>query len=428
MNPESGCPHKQLADYSLLDPQVMASPWEFYARLHAECPVYKMPDTGIYVVTRYDDIQTVVRDPKTYSNVILAMEALQGDNGRRYQDMLREKGYEHVHVLHRADPPKHARHRKMVDRVFSGQRVRALVPEVEKLAHELVDRFIDRGECELIRDFALPLPGMILGEQLGLDKHEFARFQSWALAMLATSNEIMDEERLRAIADIELDAQQYLAAIFESRRQNPTGDLISDLVHSAIEGEEPFTMHELQNLLHQLITGGYETTTSAIGHGLWLLIRYPEQYAKLRAKPELLKRYVEETLRFESPVQGLMRAVTCDTVLGGVQLKAGDTILVRYGAANQDPAKFPNPRTFDIERGNAAAHVAFGSGIHTCLGQQLARQEIFTGLQVLLERMENFELARELPDPAYVFSLNFRPLKELPIRFTKRQAGVSSAA
>lgn len=416
------CPvhQKPLSEYSLLDEQLLANPWAFYERLHTESPVYRMPETGIYVVTRYDDIIAVIRDTATYSNVILAMEALQGDNGRRYQQMLKEKGWEHVHVLHRTDPPKHATHRKLVDRVFTAERVRALVPQVEALANELVDRFIDRGECELIKDFALPLPGMILGEQLGLDKHDFARFQSWALAMLATSNEMMSEERLREVADIELDAQHYLAKIFESRKREPTGDLISDLVHAAGEGEEPFTMHELQNLLNQLITGGYETTTSAIAHGLWLLIQHPDQYAKLRENPSLLKRFVEETLRIESPVQGIMRTVTRDTTLSGVELKAGDTILLRFGAANQDPAKFPCPREFNIERSNAGSHLAFGAGIHACLGQQLARQEIFTGIKVLLERMENFAVRGELPDPAYVYSLNFRPLKMLPISFTRR--------
>ena len=418
------CPaHQQpLSEFSLLDEHLLANPWAFYERLHTESPVYRMPETGIYVVTRYDDIIAVVRDTATYSNVILAMEALQGDNGRRYQQMLKEKGWEHVHVLHRTDPPKHATHRKLVDRVFTAERVRALVPQVEALAHQLVDQFIDRGECELIKDFALPLPGMILGEQLGLDKNDFARFQSWALAMLSTSNEIMSEERLREVADIELDAQHYLAAIFERRKREPTGDLISDLVHAAGEGEEPFTMHELQNLLNQLITGGYETTTSAIAHGLWLLIQHPEQYAKLRENPALLKRFVEETLRIESPVQGIMRTVTRDTELGGVALKAGDTILLRFGAANQDPAKFPCPREFNIERSNAGSHLAFGAGIHACLGQQLARQEIHTGIKVLLERMEIFTVRGPLPDPAYVYSLNFRPLKVLPIGFTRRVA------
>ena len=416
----SGCPMKGLADYSLLDADLLASPWDFYAKLHAESPVYQMPETGIYVITRYDDILKVIRDPVTYSNVILAMEALQGEGGRRYQEMLREKGWAHVHVLHRADPPTHVAHRKLVDRVFTAQRVRALVPQVDALAHTLIDQFIERGECDLIKDFALPLPGMILGEQLGLDRNEFARFQGWALAMLSTSNEIMDEQRLREVADIELDAQHYLAAIFESRQKNPTGDLISDLVHAAGEGEEPFTMHELQNLLNQLITGGYETTTSAITHGLWLLMTHPDQYAKLRENPSLLRRFVEEVLRIESPVQGIMRSVTKDTELSGTPIPAGSTLILRFGAANQDPEKFPNPRTFDIERTNAGSHLAFGAGIHACLGQQLAKQEIYSGIQALLERLENFELTRVLPDPAYVYSLNFRPLKEFPSRFTRR--------
>ncbi|MGE3773853.1 MAG: cytochrome P450 [Gammaproteobacteria bacterium] len=418
------CPMQRapLSDFSLLDEGVLADPWALYARLQEEAPVYRMPETGIYVVSRYDDVLAVLRDTATYSNVILAMEALQGDNGRRYQQMLAEKGWAHVHVLHRTDPPKHATHRKLVDRVFTAERVRALVPQVEALAHQLVDRFVDRGACELIKDFALPLPGIILGEQLGLDKHEFARFQSWALAMLATSNEIMSEQRLREVADIELDAQHYLARIFEARRQAPTGDLISDLVHAARDDEEPFTMHELQNLLNQLITGGYETTTSAIAHGLWLLIQHPDQYVKLRENPTLLKRFVEETLRLESPVQGLMRTVTRDTTLAGVALAAGDTVLIRFGAANQDPSKFQCPRRFDIERSNAGSHLAFGGGIHACLGQQLARQEIQTGIKVLLERLENFELDGPMPDPAYVYSLNFRPLKALPIRFTARAA------
>jgi cytochrome P450 len=416
----SGCPMKGIADYSLLDANTLAAPWDFYAMLHADQPVYQMPETGIYVITKYDDIVKVMRDPTTFSNVILAMEALQGDNGRRYQDMLREKGWAHVHVLHRTDPPTHAQHRKLVDRVFTAQRVKALVPQVDALAQSLIDQFADKGECDLIRDFALPLPGMILGEQLGLDRNEFARFQSWALAMLATSNEIMSEERLREVADIELDAQHYLAKIFEARKKEPTGDLISDLVHAAREGEEPFTMHELQNLLNQLITGGYETTTSAITHGLWLLMQNPEQYQKLRANPALLKRFVEEVLRIESPVQGIMRTVVKDTELSGTPLPAGSTLILRFGAANQDPDKFPCPRNFDIERSNAGSHLAFGGGIHACLGQQLARQEIFSGIQALLERLENFELTRALPEPAYVYSLNFRPLKEFPIRFTKR--------
>jgi cytochrome P450 len=198
------------------------------------------------------------------------------------------------------------------------------------------------------------------------------------------------------------------------------GPYVSDLVHAARPGEEPFTMHELQNLMHQLITGGYETTTSAITHGMWLLIQFPDQMAKLRADPSLLKNFVEETLRFESPVQGIMRTVTKDTELSGTKLPAGSTLILRFGAANRDPQQFENPEKFDISRANAGRHLAFGFGTHHCIGAPLARQEIFSGIEALLERMDDFELIRDLPDPPYYYSLNFRPLRELPLKFKKK--------
>ncbi len=411
---------KSISEYSLLDEATLDCPFDFYAQLHEEQPVYQMPETGIYVVTKHEDIRAVARDTETYSNVLLAMEELQGDNGRRYQNILKERGWEHVHVLHRTDPPVHSQHRKLVDRVFTPARIKNLVADVEALAHELIDRFADRGECDLIKEFALPLPGMILGEQLGLDKNEFARFQAWALAFLSTGNKIMDDAELLEMAEIELDAQQYLASVLESRRKDPTNDLISDLVHAAREGEEPFTMHELQNLMHQLITGGYETTTSAITHGMWLLIRYPDQRQKLREHPELLKNFVEEVLRFESPVQGIMRRTTKDAELSGTKIPAGSTLILRFGAANRDPNQFKCPGKFDIERENANRHVAFGFGAHHCIGAPLARQEIFTGIGALLERLDDFELARPLPEHPHVYSLNFRPMKEFHLKFKKK--------
>lgn len=411
---------KPLSAYNLLDEHVLACPFEFYSRLLEEAPVYLMPETGMYLVSRHEDVLNICRDTDTFSNILLAMEELQGDNGRRYQEILRQRGWEHVHVLHRTDPPVHSTHRRLVDRVFTPQRIKAMVPQVEALAHELVDHFIDEGECDLLREFALPLPGIILGEQLGLDKNDFARFQAWAIAFLSTGNKVMEDDELLATAEIELDAQRYLAAILEDRRREPKADLISDLVHAAREGEEPFNMHELQNLMHQLITGGYETTTSAITHGVWLLIKNPDQMAKVRSNPELLKNFVEETLRIESPVQGLMRRVTKDVEIGGTRIPAGSTILMRYGAANRDPEQFECPEKFDVERPNARRHLAFGSGIHHCIGAPLARQEILTGVGVLLQRLDNIELSGPLPDPPYVYSLNFRPLKEFRVKFTRR--------
>lgn len=411
---------RSIADYSLLDNRVQSSPFEFYDLLHRECPVYRMPETGFYIVTKYEDAREVLRDTDSYSSVVLGMKELLGPGAELYQQILRERGWEHVHVLHRSDPPAHSHYRKLVDRVFTAKRVRDLTPRIDAVANELIDRFIDRGECEFVSEFSLPMPAIVLAEQLGLDKSEVGRFKTWAETMLATSNRLMSEEELRATADIELEAQHYLAALFEERRQNPTGDLISGLVHAHLKGEEPLSMHELQNIMHQLITGGFETTTSAIAHGLWLLIRHPDQMERLRNDRSLMKNFVEEVLRIESPVQGLMRRTAREVELNGVTISAESVVIVRYGAANRDPEKFVCPHLFDIARENAGAQLAFGSGPHFCVGAMLARQEMASSFSAILDRMDDIALARPLSDPPHLPSLNFMTLRELPIRFRKR--------
>lgn len=418
----SAASHPAIESYSLLDPAIQSDPYAFYDLLRAECPVYRMPETEMYVVTRYEDAREVLRDTETFSSVVLAMSALQQENADLYQEILREKGWEHVHVLHRSDPPEHSRYRKLVDRVFTKRQARDIAPRVVEVANELVDTLLERGECEFVTDFAVPVPGIIMCEQLGLDKSEVHRFQSWADAMLATSNRIMDEEELRATAAIELDAQHHLARVFEERRREPTQDLISGLVHAHREGEEPFSMHELQNLMHQMITGGFETTPSAMSHGLHLLMQHPDQCEALRQDRSLMGGFVDETLRVESPVQGLMRTVTKDTEIAGTKLPEGAIVIVRYGAANRDPKKFSEPEKFDIRRPNASAHLAFGLARHFCVGAPLVRQEMEIAFDLILDRMENIELTRPLPDPKHVSSLNFYCLKELPIRFTERVA------
>jgi cytochrome P450 len=230
----------------------------------------------------------------------------------------------------------------------------------------------------------------------------------------------MSEAELRATAEIELEAQHHLARLFEERRERPTDDLISALLQAHGEGEAPLTMHELQNIMHQLITGGFETTPSAIAHGLWLLLRHPEHIPALRDDHGLIRNFVDEVLRIESPVQGLMRTVRKDTVLAGVAMPAGSVLIVRYGAANRDAEKFACPAHFDIARSNAGAHLAFGSGPHFCVGALLARQEIASSFEALLERLDAIELAAALPEPAHASSLNFLTLRELRIRFRKR--------
>ncbi len=195
---------------------------------------------------------------------------------------------------------------------------------------------------------------------------------------------------------------------------------MSALVHAHGDDEEPLNMHELQNLMHQLITGGFETTQSALNHGLWALIRFPEIANKLHENESLMKPFVEEVLRWESPVQFLMRQATKDVEISGTLIPEGSLVMVGYGPANRDESKFKCPHEFDITREGVGAHLAFGSGAHFCPGALLARQEMMSSFKYIIERMNNIELSRPLPSPVHNFSMFFMPMHDFYIKFDKR--------
>jgi cytochrome P450 len=223
------------------------------------------------------------------------------------------------------------------------------------------------------------------------------------------------EEALQEV-EIELEAQHFLAGEFERRRTDPGPDLISLLVHAHTADEQPFTMHELQDLMHQLVTGGFETTTGALSAGMLLLVRHPDQLALLRARPDLMTNFIEEVLRVDSPVQGLWRTAACPADVAGVHVPEGSNVMVRFGAANHDPRVFDEPDRFDITRPNARNHVAFGFGAHFCVGAALARQEMHTAFTILLERLSSIELAEPLSEPIHDPSYFLRPMRRLPLR------------
>ena len=408
------------ADFSMLDPAVSSEPWNLYEVLHEQCPVYQMPETGAFVVTRYDDLRLVLKDTETFSSDVGLLGG--GQFAGLQQSILKKGGgWPHVSTLQRTDPPVHSRYRKLLDRVFTIARVRELTPHIDGVVDMLIDRFIDQGECEFDHDFAMPMPGIIIAEQLGLDRDKVATFKRWADAMLGSARAaVATEEEVRANAEIELEAQLFLADIFENRRKQPTDDLMSAMVHSHGEDEEPLTMSELQNLMHQLITGGFETTQTAINHGMWTLIRYPELQEKLRQDENLLKPFIDEVLRWESPVQFLARRATKDIELGGTLIDKDSMVLVGYGPANRDKSKFECPHQFDIGRRNSGANLAFGSGNHFCPGTLLAKQEMMSSFRGLLDRLDDIRLKKPLPDPVHRFSLFFMPMHDFCISFTKR--------
>ncbi|MEP1123977.1 MAG: cytochrome P450 [Ilumatobacter sp.] len=418
-------------DHSILDPKVQDDPYDFYREAHATCPVMPVPEVGGVLVTKYDDVRFVLTRPDLFSSSGRgggARKGLQVENSRRYRDIIRERGWGHVETLQRCDPPEHTAYRRLVGKAFLPKQIRAIQPQVDDISRELIDGLMPSdggvGECEFNLDYAMPLPGTVIAEQLGLPRSEIHTFNRWAHAMLALAMKPVTDQELLETAEIELEAQHHLAGVFEQRRAEPTDDLISALVHSHVgEGDdgddaEPLSVAELQNLMHQLITGGFETTTSALNHGMWLLVRRPDVQARLRADPSLVPAFVEESLRYESPVQGLFRTATQDVEVGGVTIPEGALVMVRYAAANRDADVFDHADDFDLDRTGDAKHLAFGVGPHFCVGAALARQELVTGFTHWLERTSNIELARPFDGPVHDPSFILFPMRELPLRFT----------
>jgi cytochrome P450 len=229
---------------------------------------------------------------------------------------------------------------------------------------------------------------------------------------------ISKERELECAADV-VEFQHALKAKIDARRASPTDDLLSDLVNAQVDGERPLDDAELLSIIQQLMVAGNETTTSSLAGGLVQLIRNPDQADKVRANPSLVRNLVEEVLRTESPTAGLWRVVKHDTELGGVPVKGGTMLMLRFAAANRDPAKFEHPDRFDVERKNANAHLAFGRGIHMCVGNMLSRKELAVAFDELLKRLDRIEIADEAA-LTYPPNMLLRGLSALPIRFVAR--------
>ena len=409
-------------DHTMLDPEIQNDPWDFYQDLHEHCPVFPMPEIGAVMVSRYDDVRFVLTNPELFSSSGRgggAKKGIQVDNARRYQQILRERGWGHVETLQRTDPPIHTDYRRLVAKAFLPRRIKEMAPHIDQVTTELIDELIDAGECEFNMDFAMPLPGIIIAEELGLDRSEIHRFNRWAEAMLALAMRPLTEHELLETVEIELEAQHHLADLFEQRRGEPTDDLISALVHAHEDevGAEPLSVAELQNLMHQLVTGGFETTTSALNHGMWLLARRPDVQERVRNDLSLVPAFIEEVLRYESPVQGLTRRATQDVELDGVTIPEGAMVMIRYAAANRDGSVFENADEFDLDRARSPQHLAFGVGPHFCVGAALARQELVSAFTQWLERTSSIALARPFEGPVHHPSFILFPMKELPLRY-----------
>ena len=412
----------------LFDPEVQQCPYPAYRTLRDEAPAYRIPGTEMFVVTRHDDVRRVLTDPESFPSSAgdTPYRATTGniDRAKKVAERFAEKGWVPAPTLAGRDDPNHRQMRAMFNEAFKPSRVKQIDPLVETLAFELIDGFIADGRCDWVRQFAIPLPLFIIGEQMGARREDMWRIKRWTDAFFHRISMMLPEDRELEMVDREIEAQHYFQPIFERLREHPDGSLISVLVNTVIEGwGRPLNDNELHaEMMADTFVGGSETTTNALAAGMKLLIEPKDVWHRLKSDPErYMKTFVEEVVRLESPVQSLMRFCATDTEIGGTTIPAGALVNVRFAAANRDERAFEEPDTLDLDRPRAAAHLGFGAGTHHCLGAPLARRELHWGFTAVVERFEDMWFLEGENDFAYHPHFLLRSLKALNIGFEPKR-------
>ena len=420
-----------LEDINFMDQDLMECPYHAYAKLREDKPVWKDPTTGFFVVTRYQDIRKVLMDPATFPSA-RNKEDEQVDTGRAAKalELFRTKGWVPEPTLALRDNPDHANIRALFDHAFRASRIKTLDPFVRDLAYDLMGKAASLGSFDFLEAFSVPFPLIVIGRQMGVPDEDIWKIKQWTAAFCMRTGlmEKSDSAFLSHVED-EIEAQHYFQKHFDRLRGKPDGSLLSDLVNGEIKGwGRTLNDNELHaEMMADTFVGGSETSTNSLGAGIALLARNPAVWEQLKADPEKhLRTFIEEILRLESPVQSRVRRVAADTELSGVTIPKGAFLDIRFAAANRDEGQFEAPEELRLDRRNAASHMAFGSGVHHCLGAPLARRELYWGFKAFVDHVESFELIEDKNDYTHVPNFWLRALKALHIRVVmKPEAEIS---
>jgi hypothetical protein len=402
-------------DNFLVSEQFLKDPYPALRRLREEDPVHWSDAIGGWVLTRYDDIVASFKDTDHFSNegrLARAVEHLTPGSRlklKTFEDHYRTKG-----LLH-SDPPDHTRLRALVTRAFTPRTVEAMQPRVRAIANELLNNVEPSGRMDVIRDLAVTLPITVLAEIMGMPPEEKLLVKGWADALLAFQGVNNPSEKILESAQKTLvELKAYLADLVRAKRRKPGTDLLSQLVGAESEGEK-LSESELINTAITLLVAGHETSTSLIGNGIYTLLHNEGEWRLLQKDPSLLPSAIEEILRYESPVSRQPRLMKQDAEIGARRLRQGQMLFQMLNAANRDPGYFPEPDLFDIRR-QKNRHIAFGFGIHFCVGALLARTEAPLVFQLIIERFPKIHLTDATPDWD-VHKRNSRMLRTLSVAF-----------
>jgi hypothetical protein len=375
--------------FNPLRAELRVDPHPFYRRLREKDPFHRSRPADGWILTRYADVQAVLGD-RTFSADERNQRRWPRLRARRLRAGLPDPYETDRASMLRLDPPDHTRLRNLVSKAFTPRAVERMRPVVEKYVEELLGRLAGRSEMELIGDFAAPLPVSVIAEMLGVPVADRERFRHWSDEAVRTLGDHDNDDQRRAEAAMnELGA--YIEAIAEERRREPREDLLSALVRAEEAGDH-LSRSELFATCVLLLVAGNETTTKLIGNSLLALLGSPDQLEILRREPERIPLALEELLRFDGPVQLTSRMVTEDREFRGRPLQRGQQLVLVLVAANRDPEQFEDPDRLDVTRADVR-HLAFGHGLHFCLGAQLARLEGTLALEALVTRFPRLRLA-----------------------------------
>jgi cytochrome P450 len=402
------------------DADFRRNPYPRYAELREDDVLHR--NDGLWVLTRFADVQAVLRDQRMSSHpkhtppevIAQRMAAYGGEasvnatvQGQGSQ-LLADRGIELMLV---ADPPDHTRLRRLATKAFTPRAVERLRPRITEIVGDMLDAGLEVGQFDVMRDIAQPLPVMVICDLLGVPLDDQAQFKPWSDAIARMIDGDADQAMLMAAMPAILGFVQYFAALIEERRAQPREDLVSALVAAQDEGDS-LNQGELLATIILLFIAGHETTTNLIGNGTLALLRQPDQFAALRANPALAVPGTDELLRFDGPVQLTIRRASCDLEINGLELAQGEGVICGLAAADRDPRLVDNPDALDLARGNPG-HVAFGNGMHHCLGAPLARLEGQVVFEALATKTRSLELVDD--DPPYRDHFILRGLSALQV-------------
>ena len=379
----------------LFSDETRRNPFRIYDQLRAAAPVLRVPPPfDAWVISRYDDVKHALTDHETFSSRVPAPPWF---------------------IFF--DPPVHTKLRGLISRAFTPRMIAALEPRVRQLSRELLDKTDGRAEFDLATEYAVPLAMQVIGGMIGIPAEDWSRFRQWSDIILTISySRSGGEEAERSLQNfraVTAEMNEYLGGMIANRRRDPQDDLLTALIAAEIDGER-LSQQEILGFFQLLIVAGQETTANLIDNAILCFMEYPEQLARLRATPELLPSAIEEVLRYRSPLQWIMRTPRRDVELHGQTIPAGKLLLCMIGSANRDERQFPDAHIFNIAR-DPNPHIAFGHGIHFCLGAALSRLEAKIALADLLARFSDFEPADDRPWPPRQ-ALNVYGPATLPLR------------